>query len=73
MRNINCVLMRNQGRTPTICNHPIIQWNDFSKDTSVAGSHNFNIMFEIFPTMVDDRHLGKLAIHFISCDKQLKK
>ena len=29
-----------------------LQWNDFSEDTSVAESHSFNIMFWIFPTMV---------------------
>ena len=24
---------------------PVIQWNNFSEDTSVAESHSFNIMF----------------------------
>ena len=43
-----------------------IQWNDFSKDTSVAESHGFNIMFQIFLTTVDDRkYLGDFPIHFI--------
>ena len=44
----------------------IIQWNHFSEDTSVAESHGYNIMFWIFPTMVEDRkYLGEFPIHFI--------
>ena len=41
-----------------------LQWNDFSEDTSVAESLSFNIMFQIFPTTVDDReYLGEFPIH----------
>ena len=42
-----------------------VQWNDFSEDNSVANSHDFNITFLIFPTMVGNgEYLGEFPIHF---------
>ena len=46
-----------------------VQWNDdFSEDTSVAEPHAFNIIFQIFATIVDDReYLGEFPIHLFFC------
>ena len=43
-----------------------VQWNNFSKDTSVAESHGFNIMFQIFSSTLDYREYSReFPIHFI--------
>ena len=42
-----------------------LEWNDFSKDTSVAESHDFIIIFQIFLATADDReYLGEFPIHY---------
>ena len=46
--------------------HNVVQWNNFSEDNSVADSHSFNIMFQIFPTTEGNgEYLGEFPIFFI--------
>ena len=43
--------------------HNVVQWNNFSEDNSVADSHSFNIMFQIFPTTEGNgEYLGEFPI-----------